>query len=208
MTDSDPKLGPRLQGLRLAAAANILNNLRMSPGGFLAALANTATAAGIFFAVIQYNNQVEAGRTERTMDYISKWEDGNYLARYEALQAKIFGILKKRTPEEIQFLKVSPNETRRLAEENMGRRALDMMGTDGPKDVEQLFYFFNKISICVNYSLCSKKATNVYFRDTISSFWLYFKWYALEKQRAGYTQYGNEIENYLKSTQQTNLATP
>jgi hypothetical protein len=183
--------------LPFTMAVSILNKARSDPGSALAALANLATAFGIVFAIVQYSEQVDERRTEQSLQYTTTWEDAKYLGRYEDLQTQISTLLSSRSQAEIDFIKKSEPRAAQMATDNIARKAIGALGPNGSQDVEQLFYFFNKISICVNYSLCSEKATDVFFYDTASTFWAYFQWYAIEKRSAGYPDYARELEKYL-----------
>jgi hypothetical protein len=183
--------------LPIAIAAAALTRLRNSPASFLAAAANVATAAGIIFAVVQYRGQAEATRTQQSLEYIEKWEDGGYLNDYEMLQSKLTEILNGLTLAERKFVDSAPASGKRTANANVGRATVGAIGEKGQETVDKLFYFFNKIAICVNYSLCSKSATDVFFREAVESFWIYFGWYAEEKRRTGYPTFAREIETYL-----------
>lgn len=156
---------------------------------------NVIVIAGVCGGLYQYLDQGAAKRTEQTIQLVNKWDEAGYKDRFERLQDSVSRSLGNLSSSEKQFmLSASSRDGERIAW-NIGKNSID---NDRVKDVDEIFYFLNKLSICIEYSMCSRSASDAFLYESARSFWAYFGWFAEERRRQGYVYYGVDAERFAR----------
>lgn len=160
------------------------------------AVVNIIAIVGVCGGLYQFMDQGAAKRTEQSIQLVNVWETEKYKDKYERIQTEIFKILDELPADQKTFLTSSSDGARAAAFGNIGRRAITVDGQVMTSDVEDLFYYFNKTAICIEYSMCSKSASNAFLFETARSFWVYFDWYARDRRDHGYEGFASEAEKF------------
>ncbi|MHB1103214.1 MAG: hypothetical protein ACYC0C_10675 [Devosia sp.] len=74
----------------------------------------------------------------------------------------------------------------------------DDFGSTADRDVDQVFYFFERAGLCANERICDYDVVNTFLGEEARTFWLYFSRYAQRRQAVGYARYGNWTERLAK----------
>ncbi|MGO8506155.1 hypothetical protein AB9F35_32165 [Rhizobium leguminosarum] len=150
-----------------------LSFLNVSDAGwsFLSSIVTVVTFAsamgGIFWAVFEYIEKKETDRTKYTLTLIETWETQGYRQAYGELREFYSTFL-----ETIPVADKRMAETSGHAKDNL-LQSLNRQIAQEPtrrEQVREVVYFFNRLALCVNASLCSKETTAVFFNDTVQSF--------------------------------------
>ncbi|MGO6968421.1 DUF4760 domain-containing protein [Rhizobium leguminosarum] len=150
-----------------------LSFLNVSDAGwsFLSSIVTVVTFAsamgGIFWAVFEYIEKKETDRTKYTLTLIETWETQGYRQAYGELREFYSTFL-----ETIPVADKRMAETRGHAKDNL-LQSLNRQIAQEPtrrEQIREVVYFFNRLALCVNASLCSKETTAVFFNDTVQSF--------------------------------------
>ncbi|TBY13529.1 DUF4760 domain-containing protein [Rhizobium laguerreae] len=133
----------------------------------VAVLTFVSAIGGIFWAVFEYIEKKEMDRTKYTLTLIETWETQGYRQAYGELR-QFYST----------FLETIPVGDKRRAD--TGGHAMDNLLQSlnrqiaqepaRQEQVREVVYFFNRLALCVNASLCSKETTAVFFNDTVQSF--------------------------------------
>ncbi|WP_261334960.1 hypothetical protein [Rhizobium leguminosarum] len=117
--------------------------------------------------VFEYIEKKETDRTKYTLTLIETWETQGYRQAYGELR-QFYST----------FLETIPVGDKRRAD--TGGHAMDNLLQSLNRQIAQeparreqvreVVYFFNRLALCVNASLCSKETTAVFFNDTVQSF--------------------------------------
>lgn len=160
------------------------------------AVVNIITIVGVCGGLYQFMDQGAGKRTEQSIQLVNVWETEKYKDKYERIQSKISKILDELPADQKTFLTSSQDYSRAAAFGNIGKRAVTLDGQNLTDDIEGLFYYFNKTAICIEYSMCSKSASNAFLFETAKSFWVYFNWYAHDRRDRGYEGFASEAEKF------------
>jgi len=151
-----------------------------------------------FFSVFQYLAAREEARVGRTLDLVELWEKSEYQQAQGALKRRIAALNEEHqeelgtnpTPEEIAFYR------ERLGLQALTRDDGDMPLAEFQEHFDRIVYFLNRLSSCVEESLCSRKVADTFFRDYALSFWSYFAGY-VDQRRKAETSFAKPIETYV-----------
>ncbi len=154
---------------------------------FLTVLAFLSVLVGGFWAVFEYTQRVEAGKARETMTLIEIWDTRGARQDYQLLVSEI-SVLLKNIEAQAANSDLSPEEKKEKVLEKIRTR---LLRDEGAVDqIENLVQFFSRLALCVQADLCSDRVAEVFFKDTISSFLVYFEPFLVEQQssRSGYGQ--------------------
>lgn len=160
------------------------------------AVVNLIAIVGVCGGLYQFMDQGAGKRTEQSIQLVNVWETDKYKDKYERIQSEISKILDGLPADQKAFLTSSQDYSRVAAYGNIGRRAVTLDDQKMTDDIEDLFYYFNKTAICIEYSMCSKSASDAFLFETAKSFWVYFSWYARDRRDRGYESFASEAEKF------------
>ena len=181
-------MDPSLQTAKPSPATVMANII-----GVCASLATVIGVVGVLVAVLEYAGRGEAERAEATLQIVDSWEDDGYRAKFEQLSTDLATSLSQMSPAEVEAMgNLDPVEQAPL----LTAIADNYMAANGEGTVDDLFYFFTKLSVCGSSELCSTHAVDAFFGEPISTFWLYFGPYAY-RQRDLRTDFAEDVESYL-----------
>lgn len=133
----------------------------------LSAVGTFSLAAAFVVAYFGYHASLKNSKIEKTFEIINQWEDKGYMK-----DANDFGIfvqtLETEALEKLRKLDVSHNDQLLL---NYTQKAI-FSNYIIKKDqrIENLLYFFNKISYCASSNICDRNLIREYFGQTMISF--------------------------------------
>ena len=76
----------------------------------------------------------------------------------------------------------------------------DDFASAADRDVDQIFYFFDRAALCANERICDFDVINTFLGEEARTFWLYFSKYAERRQTLGYSSYGKWTERLAAGT--------
>ena len=136
-------------------------------------LSSVVTVLGVFgglIGVVQYTQTVEAKRAEKTLELIDKWTKEGYRAGFLRLRDRTFDVLQNQSGPDSE--KVAPNAGPNLR----AYIVREVLGMDGAgDDFEKVVYYFNYLGLCVEADVCSDKAAQVFFDDTLLDFLSFYE---------------------------------
>jgi hypothetical protein len=154
---------------------------------------------GALFSVYQFLEAREEKRVERSLELVELWEKDEYQSAERALKKRLADLNAKY----VNLLGDKPSATDRAVYfERIGIEALSDEGGTMPlqefqEHFDQIVYFLNRMSFCIEGDLCSRDVADAYFRDYAVSFWSYFSGYVARQRKAGSSTYALPIENYV-----------
>lgn len=144
-------------------------------------------------AVLEYTGRGEAERAAASLKLVESWEKDGYRGDFEAISAALGEMIAGMSPEEASAVGRSTDEDKALVMVGLGDSYL---ARRGPKRVDNLFYFFTKLSVCVDAGLCSHRAIDAFFREPMRTFWGYFSGY-VDRQRDLIPKFADDVEKYV-----------
>ncbi|RWC95546.1 MAG: hypothetical protein EOS32_12280 [Mesorhizobium sp.] len=157
----------------------------------------------LLFSVFQFLANQEQKRVEQTMALVELWESKDLQQAQRALKERLAALNTKYdnllganpTPTEEQVFR------QRIGIEAMTGDGGTMPLADFSDHFDRIVYFLNRLSICVESDLCSRKVADAYFRDYAVSFWSYFAGYIDKQRKAGSANFASAIETYVRQEQ-------
>lgn len=139
--------------------------------GLLAVVGAALAVGGIIWGVHEFRGKLEADRARETLNLLEVWETQGYLNNYRSLEKRIQEVLQQVPSQDITAAEKDSRMLSKLYE----KVSNSVLGESGAQEeFEDLVYFFERLQICVDANLCSPKATNLFFEDTMASFALVF----------------------------------
>jgi hypothetical protein len=156
--------------------------------------------AGAIFSVYQFLLAREETRVQRALDMVELWEKPEFQKAQRAVKKRIDDLNDKYA----KILVDQPTmNDRAVIMQRIGSEAIAAEGDatqaeEFEEQFDQIVYFLNRISFCVEGGLCSREVIDAYFGDYAKSFWAYFSGH-IDKQRAVEPTYAQPIEAYVLS---------
>lgn len=157
--------------------------------------ASIGVAGAAIFSAMQYFAVNQSARAERSMTYVTQWQEDKIDDHFAAVQVYVE-----------ERMKPIGNSLAALDQEALDA-ALGNLGTlwltenragpdpDALEDhLDQLTLFFGQFEICLQAKLCDKKVLYRYFNSEVDSFWTYFSHYAVLRRQDGYVNYGVGVD--------------
>jgi len=157
----------------------------------------------LLFSVFQFLANQDQKRVEQTMSLVELWESKDLQQAQRALKERLTGLNAKYD----NLLSANPTPTeeqvfrQRIGIETMTADGGTMPLADFSDHFDRIVYFLNRLSICVESDLCSRKVADSYFRDYAVSFWSYFAGYVEKQRKAGSANFASAIEVYVRQGQ-------
>ncbi len=138
----------------------------------------TVLICGMLVTYLQYNAYLENEKIEKSFQIVEEWETRGYQAAFSD-----FGQL-------VRSLEVEASDLLGDSGENIDGPTLAfvqkrLVEPDVNFDIaiSRLFYFFDKMSLCVEQALCHEEMLVEYFGSAAQSFWIYTIAYQSEKRK-------------------------
>ncbi len=115
----------------------------------------------------EFEESRQAARVAETLNLLHTWEKDEYLAAFRRLDAQVSERLERVPNEDLEAARANPLILERLYE-RITNEVLVAHGAE--EDFENLVYFFQRLSICVEAALCAREPTLAFFRGPMQSF--------------------------------------
>lgn len=132
-------------------------------GGFFSVLGVLAALFGIY----EYKQRVEASKASETLAMIDVWETRGARGAYEKLSNAIASGFADVPAADMSAAANDPVLARTVSDKVASIVLRDEENAAAFGDV---VYFFNRLGLCVEASLCSQKTAEVFFQDTLDTF--------------------------------------
>lgn len=149
--------------------------------GVLAVFGAVLAVGGILWGVFEFRGKLEAERARETLNLLEVWETKGYLKNYRSLEERLQVTLQEAPPQDIEAAKHDP---RMLSALYAKVASLILEKPGAQEEFENLVYFFERLEICVEAKLCSERASDLFFKETMASFALVFN-NPLENYKSG-----------------------
>lgn len=144
------------------------------------------TIVGVVLAVgtgisglYQYMNKLEADRAEETLKMIDSWETRGYREDFNALRVEVVAFLDAVPDAEMR----TAQQSAKASENLKGKLYRDVVGSaSARKRFDNIVYYFNRLGLCIEARLCSKRTARIFFDDTLENFLSVFQ-SLIEKER-------------------------
>ncbi|ABA81546.1 hypothetical protein GQF56_21555 [Rhodobacter sphaeroides] len=155
-------------------------------GSLVKGAAGLAAAGSLFLAAVEYADQGKAARAAETIRLIDRWEEttSGVLTAYRSLGQRLTLALAERTP---------ALDGTRPPEELAALLVADVLQQEGAADeFERIVYFFTRLELCIEATLCDEHTAAIFFSDTVDTFMKNFRSAVLERRRSD-PHFGSEI---------------
>lgn len=160
-------------------------------GDVIDAVLKTLLIVGVFFGSYEYFSRQQATRVEKSLAIVEEWSSAGHRDAWQRINDAAFPLYAQ-SAEAIQAVAADP-AARTLLYGNLGD-AVTGRDTDftsqADRDVDQVFYFFERAALCANERICDYDVINTFLGGEARSFWLYFSRYAERRREFGYPEYG------------------
>jgi len=132
-------------------------------GGFFSVLGVLAALFGIY----EYKQRVEASKASETLALIDVWETRGARQAYEKLSNEIASGFAEVPAADMAAAADDPALARVVSNKVA---AIVLRKEENADAFGEVVYFFNRLGLCVEASLCSQKTAEVFFQDTLDTF--------------------------------------
>ncbi|MAZ17810.1 MAG: hypothetical protein CL535_15955 [Ahrensia sp.] len=132
-------------------------------GGFFSVLGVLAALFGIY----EYKQRVEASKASETLALIDVWETRGAREAYEKLSNEIASGFAQVPAADMTAAADDPALARVVSNKVA---AIVLRKKENADAFGEVVYFFNRLGLCVEASLCSQKAAEIFFQDTLDTF--------------------------------------
>jgi hypothetical protein len=139
----------------------------------------------------EYLHRQQAGRVEQSLALVDEWKSDGHRDAYQRVNDLVWPKYAEMAPQ--MATATLTDEDRTLIFGNIGDSVTgqdDDFSTAADRDVDQIFYFFERAALCSNERICDYDVINTFLGEEARTFWLYFSRYAERRQTLGYTNYG------------------
>ncbi|MCK5747891.1 hypothetical protein [Oricola sp.] len=132
-------------------------------GGFFSVLGVLAALFGIY----EYKQRVEASKASETLALIDVWETRGARVAYEKLSSEIASGFAQVPAADMTAAADDPALARVVSNKVA---AIVLRKEENETAFGEVVYFFNRLGLCVEASLCSQKTAEIFFQDTLDTF--------------------------------------
>ena len=156
-------------------------------------------AISIIIAYLGYQQRLDEGRARETLALVDVWEERGYRTAFQELATQAQAYMDAMDEDERAQI-AADEQSKTIGLSQIGRRIADgrIDGAPAASKIDDLVYFFTRLSICVEAGLCSREVSKACFGDTTRTFWRYFAGYA-EGKRDYYPSFGSDLERFVNS---------
>ena len=183
---------PMTSWRRLLAATQELGN-------FVDPILKTLLLIGVLLGAYEYFSRQQSVRVEKSLVLVDEWQSGGHRDAYQRINDLIWPLYLE-SAEAIRALG-GDAAPRALIYGNLGDAITgrdDDFSTAADRDVDQVFYFFERAGLCANERICDFDVIDTFLGEEVRTFWLYFARHAERRQALGYARYGAWTERLAK----------
>ncbi len=154
---------------------------------------------GVFLGGYEYLHRQQSARVEQSLALVDEWKTDGHRDAYQRINDLVWPLYAESAPlieaaasDEAQAAMIFGN----LGDGVTGRD--DDFASQADRDVDQIFYFFDRAALCSNERICDFDVINTFLGEEARTFWLYFSRYAERRQTLGYSSYGKWTERLAK----------
>lgn len=154
---------------------------------------------GVFLGGYEYLHRQQSTRVEESLALVDEWKTGGHRDAYQRINDLVWPLYAESAPmieaaasDQAQVAMIFGN----LGDGVTGRD--DDFGSQADRDVDQIFYFFDRAALCANERICDFDVISTFLGEEARTFWLYFSRYAERRQTLGYSSYGKWTERMAK----------
>jgi hypothetical protein len=166
-------------------------------GDFVDPILKTLLLVGVIFGSYEYFARQQSQRVEKSLALVDEWKDGGHREAWQRINDAVWPLYADASA---SIAEMKPNESQiGLIYGNLGDAVTgrdDDFSSPPDRDVDQVFYFFERAALCANERICDYDVLNTFLGQEARSFWLYFSRYAERRQTLGYVQYGAWTERF------------
>ncbi|MEM6387258.1 MAG: hypothetical protein AAF718_13590 [Pseudomonadota bacterium] len=148
---------------------------------------------GMVVTYLQYQAFLESGRVEQSYKLVEEWETRGYDQDLQAFSARVVAL-------EMEGRDVFGAEIDMQKEPglNFVVNGLGDPDAETAAAIDRLYYFFDKMSLCVEQDLCDRALLVEYFGTAVNSFWGYTVSYRSDKRDRS-PSFGSFTERFSNS---------
>jgi hypothetical protein len=156
------------------------------------------TVLALTFGLFEYDRQKADARVTESLSLVQEWETGGYQDAYERINDLLLPIYQQSAD---AIASVGDDAAAKaLLYGNIGEAITgkdDSFASQPDRDVDKVFHFFERASICADEAICDYPVLKTFFGSEASTFWLYFSKYAERRQGDGYADYGVWTQRFV-----------
>jgi hypothetical protein len=160
-------------------------------------LLKTLLLLGVLFGAYEYFARQQAARVEKSLALVEEWSAAGHRDAWQRVNDRVWPLYAAGA--EAIAAVARDREQRALLFGNLGDAVTgrdDDFTSDADRDVDRIFYFFERAAICADQRICDYGVLDTFLGAEAKSFWLYFSRYAERRQAVGYAGYGNWTERF------------
>ena len=139
----------------------------------------------------EYLSRQQSARVEKSLELVDEWKDAGHREAWQRINDLLWPVYSQ-SAEAIQAVGTDA-DARALLYGNLGDAVTgrdDDFASAADRDVDQVFYFFERAALCSNERICDYDVIETFLGEEARTFWLYFSRYAERRQAVGYAGYG------------------
>jgi hypothetical protein len=154
---------------------------------------------GVFLGGYEYLHRQQAARVEESLTLVGEWKSDGHRDAYQRINDLVWPVYSESAP----LIDAAGADAAKVAMilGNLGDTVTgrdDVFSSPADRDVDQIFYFFDRAALCANERICDYDVINTFLGEEARTFWLYFSRYAERRQGLGYASYGKWTERFAK----------
>jgi hypothetical protein len=159
----------------------------------------TLLIIAVILGGFEYLSRQQAGRVEKSLALVNEWKDAGHREAWQRINDAIWPLYSE-SADAIEAMAGDPAQ-RGLLLRNIGDTVTgrdDNFTSSPDRDVDQVFYFFERAALCANERICDYDIINTFLGDEARTFWVYFSRYAERRQAVGYANYGTWTARFAR----------
>jgi hypothetical protein len=168
-------------------------------GDVIDPILKTLILVGVIFGSYEYFARQQSERVEKSLALVDEWKDGGHREAWQRINDVVWPLYAE-SATAISAMEADESQVA-LIYGNLGDTVTgrdDRFDSTADRDVDQVFYFFERAALCANERICDYDVLNTFLGQEAKTFWLYFSRYATRRQGLGYTQYGMWTERFAQ----------
>ncbi len=154
-------------------------------------------ALGLALTFFEYKNYQSGERTKTSYQHVQEWEDKGYKSALD----RVSGVILNANATALDKVPADLLEDMSDADKDLARlnTAMNRLAGDEAvqEDLDQLIYFFDKLSVCVSRDLCDSGLIEDFFRENLLRFDVYSKAHVAQR-RVEIDGYGELTEAFVE----------
>lgn len=143
------------------------DRLRKRVREVLSYFAAFAAICGVVLGILEYQQRQDLNRASNTMAQIEYWDGSGPREAYHALNTEVVAFFARVGERQVAEARTDLGKADNLRRETL--RAVMAM-PEASRQLEDVVYFFSRLSLCIEAQLCDRATAKVFFEDTLISF--------------------------------------